>query len=110
VVIGRTRRIIPEEYALGYILGYTWSNDVSARTFTTSHKPMGLCQGTRRHCPIGPVLATEDAIEGPRKLNIEAIYNGQTVQDGNTADIILDIKKQISYLSQNTRWRLELLS
>lgn len=31
-----------------------------------------------------------------------AIYNGTVVQDGQTKDMIFDVKKQISFLSQGT--------
>jgi 2-keto-4-pentenoate hydratase/2-oxohepta-3-ene-1,7-dioic acid hydratase in catechol pathway len=41
-------------------------------------------------------------IPDPQQLNIRTIYNGQTVQDGNTSDMIFDVKRQISYLSQGT--------
>lgn len=41
-------------------------------------------------------------IPDPQQLKIKAIYNGNTVQDGSTGDMIFDIKKQISYLSQGT--------
>lgn len=41
-------------------------------------------------------------IKDPQTLSIKAIYNGQTVQDGHTKDMIFDVKKQISYLSQGT--------
>lgn len=71
------------------------------------------------------MLVTKDAIPDPQTLALKAIYNGQTVQDGNTKyatrslfstedpsgggseadqtrDMIFNIKKQISYLSQGT--------
>lgn len=42
------------------------------------------------------------AIKDPQALSIQAIHNGATVQDGHTKDMIFNIKKQISYLSQGT--------
>lgn len=102
VVIGKTGRNIPEERALDHVLGYTCSNDVSARTLQLTTTQWGFSKGLDGSCPLGPVLVTTDAIEDPQKLNIKAICNGQTVQDGTTADMIFDIKKQISYLSQGT--------
>jgi len=102
VVIGKSGRDIPEERALEYVLGYTCSNDVSARTLQMTTTQWSFSKGLDGSCPLGPVLVTKDAIEDPQKLSIKAIYNGQTVQDGTTADMIFDIKKQISYLSQGT--------
>jgi 2-keto-4-pentenoate hydratase/2-oxohepta-3-ene-1,7-dioic acid hydratase in catechol pathway len=51
---------------------------------------------------IGPVLVSPSAIKDPQTLSIQAIHNGTTVQDGHTKDMIFNIKKQISYLSQGT--------
>ena len=102
VVIGKTGRNIPEERALEYVLGYTCSNDISARNLQMSTSQWGYSKGLDGSCPLGPVLVTTDAIDDPQTLSIQAIYNGQTVQDGTTADMIFDIKKQISYLSQGT--------
>lgn len=35
-------------------------------------------------------------------MDIKAVYNGAVVQEGQTKDMIFDVKKQISYLSQGT--------
>ena len=102
VVIGKSGRDIPEDQALDYVLGYTCSNDVSARTMQMLTSQWSFSKGLDGSCPLGPVLVTKDAIADPQKLGIKAIYNGETVQDGNTKDMIFDIKKQISYLSQGT--------
>ncbi|KAL2425451.1 Caffeoylpyruvate hydrolase [Exophiala dermatitidis] len=102
VVIGKTGRDIPEDKAFDYILGYTCSNDVSARTMQMLTTQWSFSKGLDGSCPLGPVLVTKDAISDPQNLKIKAIYNGQTVQDGNTKDMIFSIAKQISYLSQGT--------
>lgn len=102
VVIGKTGRNIPKDRALDYVLGYTCSNDVSARNLQLTTTQWGFSKGLDGSCPLGPVLVTKHAIEDPQKLNVKAIYNGQTVQDGTTADMIFDVKQQISYLSQGT--------
>jgi 2-keto-4-pentenoate hydratase/2-oxohepta-3-ene-1,7-dioic acid hydratase in catechol pathway len=52
--------------------------------------------------PLGPVLVSPSAIGDPQTLSIRAIHNNDIVQDGNTRDMIFDVKKQISYLSQGT--------
>ncbi|KIV82604.1 hypothetical protein PV11_04702 [Exophiala sideris] len=102
LVIGKTGRDIPEEKALDYVLGYTCSNDVSARTMQMLTTQWSFSKGLDGSCPLGPVLVTKDVIPDPQTLSIKAIYNGNTVQDGNTKDMIFNIKKQISYLSQGT--------
>jgi 2-keto-4-pentenoate hydratase/2-oxohepta-3-ene-1,7-dioic acid hydratase in catechol pathway len=84
VVIGKSGRDIPEDKALDYVLGYTASNDVSARTMQMLTTQWSFSKGLDGSCPLGPVLVTKDAISDPQNLKIKAIYNGQTVQDGNT--------------------------
>ncbi|KAK5789869.1 hypothetical protein VI817_008992 [Penicillium citrinum] len=102
VVIGKTGRDIPEEEALDYILGYTASNDVSARTLQLITAQWSFSKGLDGSCPIGPVLVAPSVIKDPQTLSIKAIHNGSTVQDGHTKDMIFNIQKQISYLSQGT--------
>ncbi|PVH96297.1 5-carboxymethyl-2-hydroxymuconate isomerase [Periconia macrospinosa] len=102
VVIGKSGRDIPEEDALDYVLGYTSSNDISARTLQMVTGQWSFSKGLDNSCPIGPVLVSSSIIPDPQTLSIKAIYNGQIVQDGNTNDMIFSIKKQISYLSQGT--------
>ena len=121
MVIGRTGRDIPEHEALDYVLGYTASNDVSARSLQLMTTQWSFSKGLDGSCPIGtsgltrkcetflsrlsptgPVLVAPSVIRDPQTLAIKAIHNGTTVQDGHTKDMIFDIKKQISYLSQGT--------
>ncbi|PYH80331.1 fumarylacetoacetate hydrolase [Aspergillus uvarum CBS 121591] len=102
VVIGRTGRDIPEEKALDYVLGYTASNDVSARTLQLATAQWSFSKGLDGSCPIGPVLVSPSVITDPQTLRIQGIHNGVVVQDGHTKDMIFSIKKQISYLSQGT--------
>lgn len=48
------------------------------------------------------MLVSPKVIPDPQQLKIKTIYNGKTLQDGNTRDMVFDIKKQIAYLSQGT--------
>ncbi|WKT50513.1 Fumarylacetoacetase-like, C-terminal domain superfamily [Fusarium oxysporum f. sp. vasinfectum] len=102
VIIGKTGRDIPEDRALEYVLGYTASNDVSARTLQLAVKQWSFSKGLDNSCPIGPVLVSPSVIDDPQTLGVKAIYNGQTVQDGNTKNMIFSVRKQISSLSRGT--------
>lgn len=101
VVISKDCRDVPESEAYNYVLGYTSSNDVSARTQQLKNSQWcfgkGTCawswhwdqanswlQGMDGSAPIGPVLVSPKAIPDPHKLDIKAIYNGNVVQDSNT--------------------------
>ena len=53
LVIGKTGRDIPEKRALDYVLGYTASNDVSARTMQMITAQWSFSKGLDGSCPIG---------------------------------------------------------
>jgi 2-keto-4-pentenoate hydratase/2-oxohepta-3-ene-1,7-dioic acid hydratase in catechol pathway len=53
VVIGKSGRDIPEEEALDYALGYTSSNDVSARNLQLATTQWSFSKGLDNSCPIG---------------------------------------------------------
>jgi 2-keto-4-pentenoate hydratase/2-oxohepta-3-ene-1,7-dioic acid hydratase in catechol pathway len=84
LVIGKTGRDISEEDALDYVLGYTASNDISARTLQLIANQWSYSKGLDSSCPIGPVLVSSSVIQDPQTLAIKGFYNGQEVQDGHT--------------------------
>ncbi|KAH7072512.1 hypothetical protein FB567DRAFT_584185 [Paraphoma chrysanthemicola] len=123
-IIGKDGKDIAESEALEYVLGYTASNDVSARTEQLRNSQWcfgkGICAQSTKHeflsnlltswfltgmdgsCPIGPVLVSGKALVNPEALQIKAIYNSNVVQDSNTREMIFGIAKTISFLSQGT--------
>ncbi|CAH0051950.1 unnamed protein product [Clonostachys solani] len=102
IVISKTGRDIPVERAMEYVLGYTCSNDVSARNQQFKNSQWCFSKGLDGSCPIGPVLVAPAAISDPHKLQIKATLNGNTVQSSNTGEMIFDIASTISFLSQGT--------
>jgi len=58
LVIGKTGRDIPEAEALDHVLGYTASNDVSARTLQLQTTQWSFSKGLDDSCPIGMYLET----------------------------------------------------
>lgn len=56
VIISKTGRDIPEERALEYVLGYTATNDVSARTLQLAARQWSFSKGLDNSCPIGMFL------------------------------------------------------
>lgn len=102
VVIGKTGRDIKEEDAFDYVLGYTASNDISARTLQLNQSQWCFGKGLDDSLPIGPVLVSSSIINDPQALSIKAIYNGTVVQDGHTKDMIFTVPQLIAYFSQGT--------
>ncbi|ERT01684.1 fumarylacetoacetate hydrolase [Sporothrix schenckii 1099-18] len=101
-VISKTGRNIPKYRAFEYVLGYTASNDISARAQQFKNSQWCFSKGLDASCPIGPVLVAGRAVSDPHQLGIQAILNGDVVQDSNTSEMIFDIPTIISFLSQGT--------
>jgi 2-keto-4-pentenoate hydratase/2-oxohepta-3-ene-1,7-dioic acid hydratase in catechol pathway len=104
VVIGRAAKNVPRAQALGYVLGYTCANDVSARDW---QKEGGGGQWSRgksfdTFAPLGPCLVTPDEIPDPHALRIRTMVNGETLQDCSTSDMIFDVATIIEFLSAST--------
>jgi 2-keto-4-pentenoate hydratase/2-oxohepta-3-ene-1,7-dioic acid hydratase in catechol pathway len=103
VIIGRRAKNVRREDALGYVLGYTCANDVSARDWQIEKQKKQWARGKSfdTFCPLGPCLVTRDEIPDPNVLAIRAILNGEVLQDSNTSDMIFDVQALISDLSQS---------
>ncbi|OJJ66450.1 hypothetical protein ASPBRDRAFT_79313 [Aspergillus brasiliensis CBS 101740] len=102
IVLSKSGRDIPESEAMKYVLGYTCSNDVSARTQQFKNSQWSFSKGLDGSCPLGPVLVSPSAIGDPHNLHIRAIHNGIVVQVSNTREMIFDIARTIAFLSQGT--------
>ncbi len=104
VVIGRAGKNISRQNALDYVLGYTASNDVSARDWQIKRGGGQWSRGKSfdTFSPLGPVLVTRDEIPNPNDLKIRTVLNGETMQDWNTNDMIFDVPALIEFLSGST--------
>jgi 2-keto-4-pentenoate hydratase/2-oxohepta-3-ene-1,7-dioic acid hydratase in catechol pathway len=77
-------------------------NDFSAREFQFDVSPpqTSFAKGMDGFCPIGPWITTADEAGEPWRLSIRCVLNGETVQAGNTADMIFPVPVLIAYLSR----------
>ena len=99
VVIGRRARRVSESDALGYVLGYTCINDVSARDIQFGDGQWVRGKSLDTFCPMGPVLVTADEIADPGHLDISCRVNGVEVQSASTAQMFFGVAQIISYCS-----------
>lgn len=99
VVIAKAGKDIPAERALDHVAGYMALDDVSARDlqFQTGQWLSGKALDT--FAPCGPALVVNE-IRDPQSLDITTRVNGQTLQQGNTRDMIFPIAETIAYISQ----------
>lgn len=101
VIIGKACKNATRETALEYVLGYTVANDVSARDWQFKLGGGQFCQGKTfdTFCPMGPVLVTVDELCDGSGLALRTTVNGELRQEGNTSDLIFDVRELIVFLS-----------
>lgn len=92
---------VKAEDAMDYVLGFTASNDISSRKLQLSNSQWCFSKSMDGSCPIGPVLVRPSELDSAN-LRIQAIVNGETVQDGNTKDFIFSVSELIAYFSQGS--------
>jgi 2-keto-4-pentenoate hydratase/2-oxohepta-3-ene-1,7-dioic acid hydratase in catechol pathway len=97
VVIGRTARRVSRESALDYVFGYTCVCDVTARDLQRKDGQWSRAKGFDTFCPCGPWIETN---LDPRGLRVRCLVNGETRQDGSTAQMVFDVPALVAYASQ----------
>jgi 2-keto-4-pentenoate hydratase/2-oxohepta-3-ene-1,7-dioic acid hydratase in catechol pathway len=104
VVIGKPAKDVHEAEAIDYVLGYTASNDISARRWQILGGGDQWCRGKGfdTFCPLGPVLLTTDEVEDPQNLHLQTRLNGRVMQESNTSHMIHTVASLIAFLSQDT--------
>ena len=100
LVLWLPARHVPPEEALGYVFGYTIFNDVSARDLQMRHQQFFFSKSLDGAAPFGPWIVTADEIRDPHSLRIQMRLNGETMQDGNTAEMIFDIPTCLATLTR----------
>jgi 2,4-didehydro-3-deoxy-L-rhamnonate hydrolase len=101
VVIGKKASYVEEANALDYVAGYCLHNDLSEREFQIERGGQWVKgKSCDTFAPLGPFLATQEEIADVNTLRLWLTVNGQTMQDGTTANLIFKIPFLVSYLSQ----------
>ena len=100
LVIGKKASYVSEKDAMEYLAGYVLHNDISEREYQLERSGQWVKgKSCDTFAPIGPFIATKDEIQNPHNLNLWLSINGEIMQQSNTSDMIFDIPKLISYIS-----------
>lgn len=104
VIIGRKAKKVPLEEAHQFIGGYTVLNDVTARDIQSkdiqAKRPWYRSKSPDTFCPLGPCITLPDEIKEPAELDLELRVNGEMRQKDNTRNLIFNVEKLISTISQ----------
>lgn len=99
VVIGKKGRDIPKDKAYDYIFGYTVCLDMTARELQRQHGQWFKGKSLDTFCPMGPWIVHKSALPDPQQVRLICRVNGEVMQDGNTRDMIFDIRTIIENFS-----------
>ena len=99
-VIGHPVRKVPAGRALDHVAGYTVANDYAIREYLENYyRPNARVKNRDATTPLGPWIVDAADVGDPQRLALSTKVNGIAVQEGSTADMILDVAGLIEYLS-----------
>jgi 2-keto-4-pentenoate hydratase/2-oxohepta-3-ene-1,7-dioic acid hydratase in catechol pathway len=101
VIIAKEGKRISKTDAFDYVAGFTVMNDVSGREAQFSDSQWFRGKSFDSFAPAGPFIVTPDEIDDVNNLRLTAIVDGETMQDGNTRDMIFDIPAIIENISED---------
>jgi 2-keto-4-pentenoate hydratase/2-oxohepta-3-ene-1,7-dioic acid hydratase in catechol pathway len=87
VVIGKAAKNVAAANAMAHVAGYCIGLDMTIR----GPEERSLRKSPDSYCVLGPWLVTADELGDPGRLRLSIQVNGQTRQDANTSDLILDV-------------------
>jgi 2-keto-4-pentenoate hydratase/2-oxohepta-3-ene-1,7-dioic acid hydratase in catechol pathway len=99
-VVGRPLTDVDEATAAAGVLGYATFNDLTARTAQKLTAQWTLGKNGDRSGPMGPLLTADEVGDLADGLRVVTRVNGETVQDGNTRDMIFGIGDLLSRISR----------
>jgi 2,4-didehydro-3-deoxy-L-rhamnonate hydrolase len=108
-VISRPAYRVTVEEALDHVAGYTIANDLTDRAtvFRRDMPPIGTdwlrCKNAPGFTPLGPWIVPAGSVADPSDLQVTLKLNGKTMQDESTKDMIFDVARIVSYISQTAR-------
>lgn len=98
IVIGKLAKNVSIAQAKEHIFGFTIANDVTARDLQFSDLQWARSKGFDTFCPLGPWVETDF---DPASKHVQSRVNGEVRQQSITNDMIVDVYKIVSYVSEN---------
>lgn len=96
LVIGKTTSSVSYENALEVVAGYAIALDMVVR----GPEDRSFRKSVDTYAVLGPWLVTADEIADPDALGFTLTVNGEVRQQSNTAKMIIDVKRQISWATE----------
>jgi 2-keto-4-pentenoate hydratase/2-oxohepta-3-ene-1,7-dioic acid hydratase in catechol pathway len=101
IIIGKPALRVREAEAPAHVAGYSCFNDGSLRDYQRKSTQWTMGKNFDATGAFGPEIVTPDELpEGAQGLRVATRLNGQTLQDGNTRDMIFSVARTIAILSE----------
>ena len=104
VRVCRLGRSIPQRFAHRYYDAVTVGIDFTARDLQSHLRanglPWDLCKGVDGSAAIGEFVILESLGHPIQDLHFHLDINGQTVQEGHTADMLFTVDELVAFISQ----------
>jgi 2-keto-4-pentenoate hydratase/2-oxohepta-3-ene-1,7-dioic acid hydratase in catechol pathway len=97
VIKERAKDLRDDEDPLGYVLGYTCVNDVTARDLQRKDVQFTRGKSFDTFCPVGPVIVTDI---DPSNTVVTTRVNGELKQNGQTSTMAFSVRFLIRYISR----------
>jgi 2,4-didehydro-3-deoxy-L-rhamnonate hydrolase len=99
-VVGQRLTDVDEATASAGVLGYAAFNDLTARTAQKLTAQWTLGKNADRSGPMGPIITADEVGSLSDGLRVQSRVNGETVQDGNTRDMVFSVPELLSRISR----------
>ena len=101
-VIGTRTSNVSEDEAWGHVAGVTLGQDLSERVIQLAGPvpQFGLGKSYPGFAPTGPWLVTTDELADPDDIGLSCELDGEVLQDGRTANLIVSVPRLICELSK----------
>lgn len=101
VVIGKPAKGVSKAKALDFVAGYAVFNEGSIRDYQRKSTQWTMGKNFDRTGGFGPELVTPDELPaGASGLKIMTRINGETLQNGNTGNMIFDVATIVATLAE----------
>lgn len=99
-VVGRPLRGVAPAQALAGVFGYAAFNDLSARTHQLHSRLWTVGKNADASGPISEIVTADETGDPGDGWRLTTVVNGETMQDGSTADMVFGVGELLAYLSE----------
>ena len=99
-VVGTRLTDVDSATAARGVFAYAAFNDLTARVAQKLTQQWTLGKNADRSGPLGPLVTADEVGDLAAGLRVRTRVNGETVQDGNTRDMIFDVGDLLSRISR----------